>query len=560
MRFDTAINPTVSDKASDGVARRQFATAILCLALAACSWQPFGPDESQRGTIGFVRGFLGGVAADEPRAALIGKEILSAGGSAVDAAVAVYFALSVTLPSSASLGGGGVCVVHDPVTRATVALDFLPGVPKAIPASADRPSAVPANPRGFFMLHARYGRLKWPQLVSPAANLARFGIQVSRALATDIAKVSAPLLQDAEMRRIFAQPGGRDTAQERDFVRQIELAAVLERIRSQGPGDFYTGPLSRQIVEGVKAAGGSLSPEDLRDYAPAWREPIKVPIEYRRDLFFAPPPAAGGAVAAQMAAMLLSNRRYERAKPEMRAHLFVESAMRAFADRARWMREDGSSSVAPATLVAEDRVAQLTASFNADRHTPAEQLSPAPVARPENPAATAFVTADRDGSAVACALTMNNPFGTGRIAPGTGIVLAALPGPGGRGAISLGPAILYDDRERDVEFAGAASGGVTAPTALVGVLARTVLEGMPLEDAINAKRLHHGGQPDLVYHEPGVEESILQALIGRGHRVAATPVLGRVNALWCPGGLRKGSHTCAIRADIRGFGLAAGGN
>jgi gamma-glutamyltranspeptidase/glutathione hydrolase len=557
MLFNTTINPTVPNKASVVTGWRQLTAIALCLFLAACSWRPF-EDESKRGTIGFVRGFLGGVAADEPRAALIGKEILSAGGSAADAAVAVYFALAVTLPSSASLGGGGVCLVHDPVKEETLALDFLPGVPKAIPPTADRPSAIPANPRGFYLLHTRFGRLKWAQLVAPAARMARFGIEVSRALASDIAKVREPLLEDAEARRVFGRSGGRVTVEERDFIHQVELAAALERIRSQGPGDFYTGVVARQLVTGVNAAGGSLSLEDLRDYTPAWREPIKISMLYRQDLYFAPPPAAGGAVAAQMAAMLLAKSQYERANAVDRVHLFVEVARRAFADRGRWMREDGSSAVAPASLVAEDRISQLMRTFDPGRLTPADQLGPPSIARPESPAATTFVIADREGGAVACALTMNNLFGIGRVAPGTGIVVAALAGPGGRGTTSLGPMMLHDRNVSGLVFAGAATGGTVAPTALVAVAARTLLEGTLLEDAISAKRLHHGGQPDLVYHEPGIDESLLRALIDRGHRVAATPLLGRVNALACSGGLRKKPETCSIRTDNRGLGLAVG--
>jgi gamma-glutamyltranspeptidase/glutathione hydrolase len=557
MRINTTFDPSAPHKASVGTGRRQLTAVALCFLLAACSWRPF-EDESKRGTVGFVRGFLGGVAADEPRAALIGKEILSVGGSAADAAVAVYFALAVTLPSSASLGGGGVCLIHDPVKEETLALDFLPGIPKSVPAAADRPSAIPANPRGFYLLHARFGRLKWAQLVSPAARMARFGIEVSRALASDIAKVKEPLIEDAEARRVFGRAGGRVMVEERDFIQQVELAAVLERIRAQGPGDFYTGVVARQFVNGVNAAGGSLSLEDLRDYAPVWREPIKISMLYRQDLYFTPPPAAGGAMAAQMAAMLLAKGRYERGNTADRAHVFVEVARRAFADRNRWMLEDGSSAVAPSSLVAEDRIGQLMNTFNPDRLTPADQLGLPSTARPESPAATTFVIADRDGGAVACALTLNNLFGTGRVVPGTGIVMAALAGPGGRGASSLGPAMLYDRNVSGLIFAGAASGGTVAPTALITVAARTLIEGILLEDAIGAKRLHHGGYPDLVYHEPGVDESLLHGLISRGHRVAATPVLGRVNALACPGGLRKKPETCSIRTDNRGLGLAVG--
>ena len=145
-----------------GQTRRLMAVLTIALPmLGACSgngFSLFGDDEDKtpKGELGFVSGFLGGVAADEPRAALIGRDVLSAGGSAADAATAVFFALSVTMPSSASLGGGGVCLAYDNRTKKTEALDFLPRAPRAIPAGTPRPSAVPGNVRGFFVLHAKY--------------------------------------------------------------------------------------------------------------------------------------------------------------------------------------------------------------------------------------------------------------------------------------------------------------------------------------------------------------------------------------------------------------------
>lgn len=531
------------------------ATAIFVasVGLAGCKSKP---DESLRGTVGFVKGFLGGVVADEPRAALVGREILSAGGTAVDAAVATYFALSVTLPSQASLGGGGVCVVYDPDKKEVAALDFLSAVPRAVPAQSDRPSAVPGNPRGFFLLHSRYGKLKWPQLVAPAAGLARFGTQVSRAFATDIAKVAQPLAVEPEARRIFGRPDST-LVREGDLIRQVELAAVLERLRSHGPGDFYVGPFARRLAAAANAAGGSLDLEDLRLYAPVWRDTVKLELRFGVTAHFSPPPAAAGAVAAEMIGLLNVDQRFAKASAPDRAHLFVEAALRAFADRARWLNDDGTSTIPIDSLVSEPRLKTIYSTVDFANHVAAERLVPAPVERPENPAATTIVAADSNGGAAACALTMNNLFGTGRIAPGTGILLAAVPGPSGRGPLSLGPMLVFDKRDSSVMFAAAASGGVAAPTALVTVAGRALLAEETLEEALAAKRIHHGGTPDIVFHEPGFDEDIVRDLIRRGHRVATTPTLGIVNALSCPGGLRKRPETCSLRPDPRGFGLAA---
>jgi gamma-glutamyltranspeptidase/glutathione hydrolase len=248
---------------------------------------------------------------------------------------------------------------------------------------------------------------------------------------------------------------------------------------------------------------------------------------------------------------------YDDAGDDERPHLFVEAALRAFADRGRWMGDDGTSRVGPGDLTSKTRLDALMANYRPDRHPPAAQLDPAPVPRLENPAATSFVVLDRQGSAVACALTMNNLFGNGRVAPGTGIVLAMPPGPGGRGPFSLGPMMVVNEHVNEFYFAAAAAGGVTAPTALLSVAVATLVGGKPLEEAMRAPRLHHGGAPDLVYFEQGYDRDRLGTLTGRGHRVGATHALGRVNAAFCSGALPPKPETCTVRTDPRGFGLAA---
>jgi gamma-glutamyltranspeptidase/glutathione hydrolase len=530
--------------------RRQTVALALALALAGCAKE----NEADRGKIGFVKGFIGGVAADVPRAAVIGREILSSGGNAADAAVATYFALAVTMPSSASLGGGGICLVHDWKRKTTEALDFLSVAPARVPEASTRPNAVPGNPRGFFALHAKYGRLRWQQVVAPAANLARFGEPVSRAFAHEIAKVERPLLDDAEMRRVFGRPGGRSLVREGDFLIQVDLAGVLGQMGAEGPGDFYSGQTARRLVEAALKAGGSLGIEDLRSYKPEWRDTIKVPTR-TWTAHFAPPPAAAGAVEAAMWTLLTQVKSFDNASEDEKPHLFVEAALRAFADRGQWLK-DGGLAKRLGELASPERVARLMASYRADRHVPADALVPAPVPFPENPAATGFAVVDRESSAVACALTMNNLFGTGRVAPGTGIIFATLPGEAGRGPTSLGPMMIVNHHTNEFFLAAAAAGGVVAPTALMNVAARAVIENRPLEDALAAKRLHHGGHPDLVYYEQGLADSVIRALKGRGHQVSATDSLGLVNIVYCARGLPPNPESCSVGSDPRGYGLA----
>ena len=250
----------------------------LTLACSACDTvsgvtdKVFGPGNAPaQGQPGFVQGFLGGVVADEPRAALAARQVLSAGGTAADAAVALGFVLSVTLPSRAGLGGGGACLayaadkksVNEGVPEAVL---FPPVAPTSAGANADRPAAVPMLARGLYLLHARYGTLPFESLIVPAEQLARFGTPAPRALVRDIALVAGPLLADPNARAVFSQ-GGAPLAEGQTLL-QPELGATLAQIRVSGVGDLYTGALARRIVQASPLAGGPLALADLNGALP----------------------------------------------------------------------------------------------------------------------------------------------------------------------------------------------------------------------------------------------------------------------------------------------------
>ena len=248
------------------------AMALSLAALTGCSTIDrvgsalTGGPSAQPGQQGFVRGFLGNVAAEEPRAALVARDILSAGGSAADAAVAAGFTLAVTLPSRAGLGGGGACLGYDPRRNEVEAFLFQPGPRAGVPRGADRPAAVPMMARGLFALHARQGRLPFERTMAPAEGLARFGTPISRALATDLAAVSGPLLADPVTRAVFA-PGGTPLG-EGASVTQQDLASTLGSIRTAGVGDFHQGGLARRVEEGSAVAGGGLTVAEMRGAVP----------------------------------------------------------------------------------------------------------------------------------------------------------------------------------------------------------------------------------------------------------------------------------------------------
>ena len=497
--------------------------------------------------------FFGVVAADEPVAVKVAEDVLRYGGTAADAAVALALTLTVTKPSMASLGGGGVCIVHDPAAKYTEVIDFIasPGSPVA---GADRPSAVPTLLRGLAALHARYGQSDIRALLAGAEKKARFGAIVTRAAALDLALAAKPLFDDPEARRIFGHANGAPVG-EGVWLTQPDLADTYATLRTAGISSFYKGAFAQRLVAAVTAAGGTLTLDDLRRYLPRWRKAVLVP--YRDQvLAFVPPPAGVGVGGALMWNMLAQNDRYQAADPAARAHLLVEAAKRAFAARPRWLGADDASDYSFTNrLVAET----LMSDFDPARATPVDALDVQPRAMPENPAGTGFVVVDLVGQAVACTLTNYGFYGTGRVASGTGILLAGAPGQGDRNALSLGPVLTYDRELRSFRLAVAGSGGAATLTASMTVLAASILDGSVLDKALRLPRVHHGGLPDVVLAEKSVPEAVIGTLRSQGHQVTVVPDLGRVNAAECPLGLdaRSDEIACFVHADPRGFGIAA---
>jgi gamma-glutamyltranspeptidase/glutathione hydrolase len=468
--------------------RAGLAALALLLALPGCGTLGSigdavgGSSGPQAGQEGFVRGFLGGVAAEEPRAALVARNVLSAGGSAADAAVAAGFTLSVTLPSRAALGGGGACVVFHPRRNEAEAVLFLPGGREAVPPGTDRPAAVPMLARGLFALHSRGGRRPFEELLVPAEQAARLGTEVSRALATDLAAVAGPLLADPWAVSAFAGPGGQPlTTGER--MTQPDLGATLAVLRTAGVGDLYQGGLARRMEEASVPAGGGLTAGELRASVPSLAQPFQVRLS--NDIVsFLPPPADGGLAAAASLQALAAG-----APP-------AAAAARGVAVARAWRERGG------------DPLQLLSAEVPADAPWPSL------------PASTALVVVDRDGMAVSCAFTMNNLFGTGRVAPGTGVLLAAAPGIGQVTPPLLSAGVVHNASLRAFRAAAAGSGQHMAPMAVAAPLA-AALRG---QDAASA--------------------------------LAAVPEPGRGVAMVCPRYLPGSAEACTVAADPRGGGLA----
>ena len=431
-----------------------------------------------------IAGFIGAVVADEPRAALAGREVLVLGGSAADAAVAAAFTLAVTLPSRAGLGAGGACIAFNPKRDGPGA-----GNPEAIvfapvpgrTAGGDRPAAIPMLARGLFALHARYGRKPFESLLAGPEQMARFGVPVSRALVRDLALVAGPLATDPNARAVFA-PGGAPLS-EGSTILQPDLGATMAQLRTAGVGDLYQGNLARRLEAASRLAGGPLSLDELRAALPRTAAPVTV--RAGRDMVaFLPPPADGGLAAAAAFQVLQSNPADANT-----------AQSRAIGAVMAWRNGGGD----PQAVLASGAAGG---------------------ALPPMPASTGFTVLDRDGNAVTCALTMGNLFGTGRIAPGTGILLGASPDTYGLPLLAAG--LAWNQNLRAFRAAVAGSGQ----------------EGAALAVAVG----------------------LSNALGSSAAMPAPVPEPGRANAVACARYLPDNESSCTWATDPRGFGLAASSN
>jgi gamma-glutamyltranspeptidase/glutathione hydrolase len=339
---------------------------------------------------------------------------------------------------------------------------------------------------------------------------------------------------------------------------QLDLGSMIAQLRIKGPGEMYNGVMGHQIVDAFKAAGGTMSMDALRDYAPSWRGTVSVPFGHQT-VYTTTPPITGGITTAAIWTLLTDGDRYVDADSEVRAHLMAEAAMRGFLGRGHWLGAEHTGEAPPSRTIDQARLSASMASYDPQRHTSATTLGSTAMEPVDNPPATGFVTVDSSGTAVVCIMTMNELFGTGRVAPGTGVVPAAAPREPARGLGSLAPIVIVNHNTSQVFFAAGATGGAAAPSALATVMREAILQERSLDDSVDAPRLHHSGEPDEVVLESALGESVAADLRRRGHATVSVQKLGRVNAVYCPGGLPRSPETCLMKSDRRGYGLATGG-
>ncbi len=485
--------PRASARLASGTQRagRLFLASLMllsgCSTINSVTSSVLGTSGPPPGQPGYVAGFLGGVVADEPRAALAGREMLSAGGTAADAAAAVGLTLAVTYPSRAGLGGGGACIAYGPDPKSIArglpeAVMFTPLAPATPGANADRPAAVPMMARGLFLIQARYGNQSFDAMVTAAEQLARGGVPVSRALAKDLALVSAPLLADPGAKAVFSNNGVALT--EGQLLRQPDLGSTLAQLRTAGVGDMYQGILAHRIAQVSGDIGGPIQFSDLRSALPKLARPL-VRDFHNDKVAFLPPPADGGLGAEAAFDVLAAN------------------------------PDDLGDALAHSLAV--------VARYRAGGITPEAALKARdlPAAGPTlYPASTSFVTMDRFGETVACALTLDNLFGTGRIMPGLGFLAAASPAAVPVPLLSAG--LVWNDNIKAFRAAAAGSGQAGAPLAVAAALINTLRTNRPMPVPV--------------------------------------PDPGRANVIACGRYLPGENSECGWANDPRDFGLAVGAN
>ena len=542
-----------------------------------------------------VRAKNGIVASTNEIASKVGVDIMKRGGNAVDAAIAVAFALAVTHPAAGNLGGGGFMMIRLKNGK-TTAIDYREMAPAAATRNiyldkdgnliqgeggslvGYRAAGVPGTVRGMALALEKYGSGKfyWPQLVSPALSLAKDGFIVSRPLARSLRGSSDYLSQYPETKRIYLNDGR--FYNEGDVFRQPDLAATLGRLARRGPNEFYGDQTARMIVDDVRRHNGLITMEDMAAYEAKEREPVRG--TYRGyEIISMPPPSSGGAVLIEMLNILEG---YDLNKMEPssseRYHLMTEAMRRAFADRAEFMGDTDFVKVPVAGLIDKSYAAKLRSSINLQRASPSVEINAGQPTGYESEETTHFTVVDAEGNAVANTYTLNNSYGSAAVAKGTGMLLndemddfAAKPGTPNMYGLIQGERNAVAPRKRPLSamtptfvlrkdgslwFTVGSPGGPTIINTALCIISNVVDYDMNIQQAIDFPRIHHQWLPDELVFEPyGLSGDTQKALIARGHKLARPRYLGDAEGIMIEekSGVRLGA-TDPRRSD----GLAIG--
>ncbi|WP_296243779.1 MULTISPECIES: gamma-glutamyltransferase [unclassified Psychrobacter] len=532
----------------------------------------------------------GMVASQEAIASDVGLKILKDGGNAVDAAVAVGFALAVTLPRAGNIGGGGFMMIYDAKQGKTVALDYR----EKAPSSASRDMyldkdgnavsdlsryhglavGVPGTVAGLLKALDDHGTMNRGQVMAPAIALAENGIEVTAGLSESLEALSDRLQKWPSTKKIFFKPDG-SAYQPGELLRQPDLAKSLKLIAAKGSDGFYKGETARKLVKAVNEAGGNMSLQDLVNYEAIARKPVRG--EYRGyEIVSMPPPSSGGIHIVQILNILEGYPLKDYGQNSAQTiHLMAEAMQLAYADRAEYLGDSDFIDVPASGLTSQAYADKLRSLINPNKATPASTVkanNPLPY---ESDQTTHFSIVDKDGNAVANTYTLNFSYGTGLVAEGTGILLnnemddfSAKPGVanaygliGGdanaveankRPLSSMSPTFVFKDSKPYIVTGS--PGGSRIITTVTQVISNVIDHDMNIAEATHAPRIHDQWLPDEIRIEKALNVDTIKKLESMGHKVSPQEAMGSTQSIMMtPNGVYGSSDPRIVDAAVVGY-------
>ncbi|QQL50092.1 gamma-glutamyltransferase [Mucilaginibacter ginkgonis] len=508
----------------------------------------------------------GMVVCAYPDASKVGVDILKKGGNAVDAAVAVQFALAVTLPEAGNIGGGGFMVYRSakgeantldyrekaPATATTnMFLDAAGNVVPNMSLSTHFASGVPGSVDGMITAHKKYGKLKWADLVQPAIDLAERGFVITAHLANDLNR-TADAFRKGNPGKTYML---KDTPWKAgELLVQQDLASTLKLIRDKGRDGFYDGLVAKQIADEMKSGGGLITQTDLKNYHSVWRKPIIGKYKNYK-IITMPPPSSGGIALLQLLSAVekypLHRWGYNQ---DSTVQLIVEAERRVYADRSKYLGDPDYFKVPVDSLLNPAYTAKRMQSFNWNKATPSSDIKPGSFVGYESDQTTHFSIVDKEGSAVSITTTLNGSFGSKIFVKGAGFLLnnemddfsskAGVPNmfgvtggkansiqPGKRMLSSMTPTIM--EKGGKLFMVVGTPGGSTIITAVYQTILDVIEFNQDMQQAVSSKRFHHQWLPDEVSIETAATftDEVKQKLEAKGYKIVVKGPMNRVDAI-----------------------------